>query len=55
MVKAGGAFRRHPLFLWGQCGTPEAFKQILPDALSAEGWFRFHGRYANGEPIAPTV
>ena len=30
---------------------PEAFKKILPDALSAEAWFRFHGRYANGERI----
>jgi hypothetical protein len=42
-------------FLWGPGGPPEAFKQILPDALSAEGWFRFHGRYANGDPIAAKV
>ncbi len=46
----------HHMFLYyeeqkGPRGTPEAFKQILPDALSAEDWFRFHGRYANGEPI----
>ena len=50
----------HHMFLYyeeqkGPRGTPEAFKQILPDALSAEDWFRFHGRYANGEPIAPRV
>ena len=46
----------HHMFLYyevqkGPRGTPEAFKQILPDALSAENWFRFHGRYANGERI----
>ena len=46
----------HHMFLYyevqkGPRGTPEAFKQILPDALSAEDWFRFHGRYANGERI----
>lgn len=35
----------------GPKGEPEAFRQIVPDALSAEGWFRFHNRYANGEPI----
>jgi len=49
----------HHMFLYyevhkGPRGTPEAFKQVLPDALSAEDWFRFHGRYANGDPIAPT-
>jgi hypothetical protein len=27
------------------------FKKVVPDALSAEDWFRFHGRYANGERI----
>ena len=37
----------------GPRGTPEAFKKVVPDALSAEDWFRFHGRYANGERIAP--
>ena len=47
----------HHMFLYsevqqGPRGTPEAFKKILPDALSAEDWFRFHGRYANGEKIA---
>jgi hypothetical protein len=31
--------------------SPEAFKKVVPDALSAEDWFRFHGRYANGELI----
>ncbi len=47
----------HHMFLYyevqkGPRGTPEAFKKVLPDALSAEDWFRFHGRYANGEKIA---
>lgn len=47
----------HHMFLYyevhkGPRGTPEAFKKILPDALSAEDWFRFHGRYSNGEKIA---
>ena len=46
----------HHMFLYyeeekGPLGTPEDFKKILPDALSAEDWFRFHGRYANGEKI----
>lgn len=36
----------------GPRGTPEAFRQVLPDALSAEDWFRFHGHYSNGERIA---
>jgi hypothetical protein len=40
-----------PAFLMVRCSAPEAFKQILPDALSDENWFRFHGRYANGERI----
>lgn len=48
----------HHMFLYyevqkGPRGTPEAFKKILPDALSAEDWFRFHGQYSNGEKIAP--
>ena len=48
----------HHMFLYyevqkGPRGTPEAFKKVVPDALSAEDWFRFHGRYANGERIAP--
>jgi uncharacterized protein YbjT (DUF2867 family) len=48
----------HHMFLYfevqkGPCGTPEAFKKVVPDALSAEDWFRFHRRYANGERIAP--
>ena len=47
----------HHMFLYyevqkGPRGTPEAFKKILPDALSAEDWFRFHGHYSNGEKIA---
>ena len=47
----------HHMFLYydvqkGPRGTPEAFKKVVPDAFSAENWFRFHGRYANGESIA---
>ena len=47
----------HHMFLYyevqkGPRGTPEAFRTILPDALSAEDWFRFHARYADGTPIA---
>lgn len=34
--------------------TPEEFKRHVPDAMSAEDWFRSHGTYANGEPIVPT-
>ena len=50
----------HHMFLYyevqkGPRGTPEAFKSVVPDALSAEDWFRFHGRYANGERIAPAA
>ena len=46
----------HHMFLYyevqkGPRGTPEEFRKILPDALSAEDWFRFHERYANGEKI----
>jgi uncharacterized protein YbjT (DUF2867 family) len=29
----------------------DAFKQVVPDALGAQGWFRHHGKYANGTPI----
>ena len=47
----------HHMFLYyevqkGPRGTPEAFKKVVPDALSAEDWFRFHGRYSDGEKIA---
>ena len=50
----------HHMFLYyevqkGPRGTPQAFKKILPDALSAEDWFRFHGQYANGEKIVPAA
>ena len=46
----------HHMFLYyevqkGPRGTPQDFKKVLPDALSAEDWFRFHGQYANGEKI----
>ena len=48
----------HHMFLYyevqkGPRGTPQDFKKVLPDALSAEDWFRFHGQYANGEKIVP--
>lgn len=48
----------HHMFLYykvhkGPRGTPEAFRKGVPDALTAEDWFRFHGRYTNGELIAP--
>ena len=46
----------HNMFLYfeagGPKGTPEEFKKIVPDALSAEDWFRFHGHYSNGERIS---
>ena len=46
----------HNMFLYfeagGPKGTPEEFKKIIPDALSAEDWFRFHGTYSNGEKIS---
>lgn len=45
----------HNMFLYfeagGPKGTPEEFKRVIPDAFSAEDWFRFHGHYANGEKI----
>jgi uncharacterized protein YbjT (DUF2867 family) len=45
----------HHMFLYfegvGPKGEPEEFKKVIPDAHSAEDWFRFHGRYANGEKI----
>lgn len=47
----------HNMFLYfeagGPKGSPSDFKKIIPDALSAEDWFRFHGHYSNGEKIAP--
>lgn len=47
----------HHMFLYyedekGPRGTPEEFKKVLPGAMSAEDWFRFHGKYSNGEKIA---
>ena len=45
----------HNMFLYfeagGPKGSPDDFKKIIPDALSAEDWFRFHGTYSNGEKI----
>lgn len=35
----------------GLSAEPAEFKRIIPDAFSPEDWFRFHNRYANGEPI----
>lgn len=35
----------------GLSAEPEEFKKVIPDAFSAEDWFKFHNRYANGEPI----
>ena len=31
--------------------NPSDLKKHVPDALDAEGWFRHHNRYGNGEPI----
>lgn len=45
----------HNMFLYfeagGPKGSPSDFKKIIPNALSAEDWFRFHGHYSNGEKI----
>lgn len=45
----------HNMFLYfeagGPKGKPEDFKRVVPDAFSAEDWFRFHGHYSNGERI----
>lgn len=46
----------HHMFLYyevakGPKGTPEEFKKVVPDAMTAEDWFRFHAKYANGEKI----
>jgi len=50
-----GRNHRHPMGLYfekeGIAANPDDFKAIVPNALSAEDWFRFHNRYANGEPI----
>jgi hypothetical protein len=35
----------------GPRGTPQAFKKVVPDALSAEDWFRFHEHYSSGDKI----
>lgn len=36
----------------GTAVDADKFKAVVPDALDAEGWFRYHGTYANGEKIA---
>lgn len=46
----------HHMFLYyeagGPKGSPADFKKVVPDAMSAEDWFRFHGKYSDGTPIA---
>lgn len=29
-----------------------AFKAVVPDAMDAEAWFKYHGHFADGTPIA---
>ena len=46
----------HHMFLYyevqkGPKGKPEDFKKVVPNALSAEDWFRLHNRYGNGKKI----
>lgn len=45
----------HNMFIYfesgGPRGTSDEFKKIVPNALSAEEWFRFHAFYSNGEMI----
>lgn len=45
----------HNMFLYfeagGPKGSPAEFRKVIPEALSAEDWFRFHGFYSNGEKI----
>jgi uncharacterized protein YbjT (DUF2867 family) len=48
----------HHMCLYIENGYPgtnqniEAFRKVVPDALDAEGWFRHHASFANGEKIA---
>ena len=35
----------------GMTSNPSDFRKHVPDALDAEGWFRHHNQYNNGEPI----
>ncbi len=35
----------------GITAEPEDFRKVVPNQLSAEDWFRFHNRYANGDSI----
>jgi len=37
----------------GISSSPEGFKRVILDPLSAADWFGFHNRYANGDPILP--
>jgi hypothetical protein len=47
----------HHMFLYfetqGLTAEPDALKNVIADPLSAEDWFRFHNRYANGDSIVP--
>jgi uncharacterized protein YbjT (DUF2867 family) len=47
----------HHMFLYfenqGLTAEPDDLKNVIADPLSAEDWFRFHNRYANGDPIVP--
>lgn len=42
---------------WFEAGYPDstvsidAFKKVVPDAVDAQGWFRYYNKYANGKPI----
>ncbi|KAJ1631961.1 hypothetical protein T492DRAFT_992719 [Pavlovales sp. CCMP2436] len=48
----------HQMCLYFDAGKVKAtvaqFKEEVPDAFSAEDWFR-HAKYANGQPIVPDV
>ncbi len=35
----------------GPSGNPADFKKVLPSAFSAEDWFRWYNKYADGTPI----
>lgn len=48
----------HHMCLYAEDGTLgtkvdlPAFKAVVPDAMDAEGWFRYREFYANGQKIA---
>jgi uncharacterized protein YbjT (DUF2867 family) len=47
----------HHMCLWFENGyqgcqfSVEDFKKVVPDAMDAEAWFRYHGKYADGSKI----